>query len=43
MAATDADYVTGHVVYNEHNDPEKSAAIINIDNGEAKLWGYYGG
>ncbi len=41
MAATDADYVTGHVVYNDHNDPEKSAAIINIKDGEASFWGSY--
>ncbi len=41
MAATDADYVTGHVVYNEYNNPEKSAAIINIVDGATTFWGKY--
>jgi hypothetical protein len=30
MAATDADFVTGHVSYDDHNDPQKHRAILNI-------------
>ena len=41
MKATDMDCVTGHVTYNEFNDPEKTAVIINITGGEAKFWGKY--
>ena len=41
MKATDMDCVTGHVTYNEYNNPEKSAAIITIENGAAKFWGNY--
>ena len=41
MKATDMDCVTGHVTFNEYNNPEKSAAIINITGGAAKYWGNY--
>ncbi len=41
MKATDMECVTGHVTYNEFNDPEKTAVIINITGGEAKFWGKY--
>jgi len=41
MKATDSDYVTGHVSYDDHNDPQKTAAIINIVSGEEKFWGSY--
>ena len=41
MKATDMDCVTGHVAYNEFNDPEKSAAIITFENGAPKFWGNY--
>ena len=41
MAATDSDYVTGHVTYDEHNDPQKTAAIINIVDGAEAFWGSY--
>ena len=41
MKATDMDCVTGHVTYDEYNDPEKSAAIITIEGGKAKFWGNY--
>jgi branched-chain amino acid transport system substrate-binding protein len=41
MKATDMDCVTGHVTYNEYNNPEKSAAIITFENGAAKFWGNY--
>ena len=41
LKATDMDCVTGHVTFNEYNNPEKSAAIINITGGAAKYWGNY--
>lgn len=41
MKATDMECVTGHVTYNEYNNPEKTAVIINITGGEAKFWGKY--
>ena len=41
LKATDMDCVTGHVTYDEYNNPEKSAAIIKIESGAAKYWGNY--
>jgi branched-chain amino acid transport system substrate-binding protein len=41
MKATDMECVTGHVTYDEYNNPIKSAVIINIKGGEAKFWGKY--
>lgn len=41
MSATDMECVTGHVTYNEYNNPEKTAVIINIKDGEAAFWGKY--
>ena len=41
MKVTDSDYVTGHVSFDSHNDPQKTAAIINITEGTEKFWGSY--
>ena len=41
LKATNMDCVTGHVTFNEYNNPEKSAAIIKIEGGAAKYWGNY--
>jgi len=41
MKATNSDYVTGHVSYDSHNDPQKTAAIIQLISGEEKFWGSY--
>jgi branched-chain amino acid transport system substrate-binding protein len=41
MKATDKEYVTGHVTYDDHNDPQKTAAIINIKDGKEVFWGKY--
>ena len=41
LKATNMDCVTGHVTFNEYNNPEKTAAIINITGGAAKYWGNY--
>lgn len=42
MKATDADFVTGHVTYDEYNNPQKTAAIIGFANGESSFWGNFG-
>lgn len=41
MGATDMDCVTGHITFDEYNNPQKDAAIINVVNGEASFWGNY--
>ena len=41
MKATDMNCVTGHVTFDEFNNPNKTAVIINVSNGEAKYWGNY--
>ncbi len=41
MAATDGTYVTGHVSFDDHNDPQKTAAIINITDGAEAFWGSF--
>jgi len=41
MRATDMECVTGHITYDEFNNPIKSAVIINITGGEARFWGKY--
>ena len=41
MSATDFDFVTGHISFDSHNDPQKTAAIINISNGAESFWGSY--
>ncbi|MCD7749490.1 MAG: ABC transporter substrate-binding protein [Oscillospiraceae bacterium] len=43
MSATDSDYVTGHVTYDEYNNPQKTAAIITFTDGTESFWGSYGG
>lgn len=41
MSATDKEFVTGHVSFDEHNDPQKTAAIIQIADGAESFWGNY--
>ena len=41
MRSTDIECVTGHVTYDDLNNPIKSAVIITITNGAAKFWGKY--
>ena len=41
MSATDMECVTGHVTYDELNNPIKSAVIITITEGAARFWGKY--
>ncbi len=37
MAATSIDGVTGHIVYDDHGDPQKSVSIITFEDGAMKL------
>jgi len=41
MKATDMNCVTGHITFDEYNNPQKTAVIINITGGQAKFWGNY--
>ena len=41
MKATDMDCVTGHVTYDQYNNPEKAAVIISIQDGVGKFFGNY--
>jgi len=41
MKATNMQCITGHVTYDEFNNPIKDAVIIHIDGGEAKFWGKF--
>ena len=41
MAATDSEFVTGHVSFDDHNDPQKTAAIIQITDGAESFWGNF--
>ena len=41
MAATDKEFVTGHVSFDAHNDPQKSAAIIQLTGGAEAFWGNF--
>lgn len=41
MKATDMDCITGHITFDEYNNPQKTAVIINITDGEDKFWGNY--
>ena len=41
MSATDKEFVTGHVSFDDHNDPQKTAAIIQITDGAESFWGNF--
>ena len=41
LSATDMDGVTGHVTYDELNNPQKTATINYITGGVATFWGSY--
>ncbi|MCL1936520.1 MAG: ABC transporter substrate-binding protein [Defluviitaleaceae bacterium] len=41
MANTDIDAVTGHIVFDNYNNPQKTAFIIQIVNGEEVFWGNF--
>jgi len=41
MSATDMNGVTGRITFDEFNNPQKTAFIIQIQNGEARFWGTF--
>ena len=41
MAATDIQGVTGRITFDELNNPEKTAVILQVRDGEEKFWGYF--
>lgn len=41
MAATDLTGVTGHITFDEFNNPQKTAFIIQVVDGSASFWGYF--
>jgi len=41
MAATDIYGVTGRITYDELNNPEKTAIILQVRDGEEVFWGYF--
>jgi branched-chain amino acid transport system substrate-binding protein len=41
MKATDLDCVTGHITFDERNNPVKQAIIIKITGGKEKYWGKF--
>jgi branched-chain amino acid transport system substrate-binding protein len=41
MAATNYNGVTGNITFDEYNNPQKTAFILQIVDGEARFWGTY--
>jgi len=41
MAATDMTGVTGHITFDQYNNPQKTAVILTIENGQERFWGYF--
>lgn len=41
LKETDLAGVTGHIKFNEFNNPEKEVVIIKITNGKESFWGKY--
>ncbi|MCL2401464.1 MAG: ABC transporter substrate-binding protein, partial [Oscillospiraceae bacterium] len=41
MAATDITGVTGRITFDEYNNPQKTAVIIQVIDGEARFWGTF--
>jgi len=41
MAATDLTGVTGHITFDQYNNPQKTAVILTIENGQERFWGYF--
>ncbi|MCL2828385.1 MAG: ABC transporter substrate-binding protein [Oscillospiraceae bacterium] len=41
MAATDINGVTGHITFDQYNNPQKTAVILVIQDGEERLWGTF--
>ena len=41
MSATDLTGVTGHITFDDKNNPQKTAVIKHIVNGQEVFWGYF--
>ena len=41
MAATDMTGVTGHITFDHLNNPQKTAVILTIQDGQERFWGYF--
>jgi branched-chain amino acid transport system substrate-binding protein len=41
MAATDLTGVTGHITFDQYNNPQKTAVVLHVQNGEETFWGYF--
>jgi branched-chain amino acid transport system substrate-binding protein len=41
MAATDVVGITGRITFDQYNNPQKTAVIIQIRDGEARFWGTF--
>ena len=41
MRATDIEAVTGHIIFDNYNNPIKSAVIIEVKDGEERFWGKF--
>ncbi|MCL2368534.1 MAG: ABC transporter substrate-binding protein [Oscillospiraceae bacterium] len=41
MYATDLVGVTGRITFDEYNNPQKTAVILNIQDGVERFWGYF--
>jgi branched-chain amino acid transport system substrate-binding protein len=41
MAATDMNGVTGHITFDRYNNPQKTAFILQIIDGQARFWGTF--
>jgi len=41
MAATDMTGVTGHITFDQFNNPQKTAVILEVQNGQETFWGYF--
>lgn len=41
MKATNAEGITGSIKYDDKNNPEKTAVIINVKDGKASFWGKF--
>ncbi|MCL2617742.1 MAG: ABC transporter substrate-binding protein [Defluviitaleaceae bacterium] len=41
MAATSIQGVTGHITFDEFNNPQKSAFILEVREGDARFWGTF--
>jgi len=41
MAATNMTAVTGHITFDQYNNPQKTAVIVEFTDGEPRLWGTF--